>query len=328
MLKHKDYSFFHTKEWAEVLLESYSYTPMYFTIQNRTEYASLIPSFRINSYLTGSRIVSLPFSDFCEPLYSSILQADEIVSEIFSYAKNQNLKYVEFRSSETKFPHQSDNYRTDLRHILFLNKSENETFKSFSENTRRNIKKTAKSNVVVVIKNDIDGLNFFYKMFCVTRQKHGLPPQPIKFFKNIFEYIIKKGRGDIVLAKHNNQFIAGAVYFKFGEKILYKFGASYPVFNELKGNNAVMWFAIQKYINEKYKEFDFGRTEINHEGLRRFKLSWNTEERFIYTSKYDIKTSKYLPAKIQTDGFHNRIFNNTPVWALKLISKILYKHIG
>jgi lipid II:glycine glycyltransferase (peptidoglycan interpeptide bridge formation enzyme) len=283
---------------------------------------------QINSFLTGKRIVSLPFSDFCEPLYSSILQADEIVSEIFSYAKNQKLEYVEFRSSETKFPLQSENYRSDLRHILFLDKSENETFKSFSENTRRNIKKTAKSNVVVVIKNDIDGLNFFYEMFCVTRQKHGLPPQPIKFFKNIFEYIIKKGRGDIVLAKHNNQFIAGAVYFKFGEKILYKFGASYPVFNDLKGNNAVMWFAIQKYINEKYKEFDFGRTEINHEGLRRFKLSWNTEERFIYTSKYDIKTSQYHSVKIKTEGFYNRIFNRTPVWALKLISKILYKHIG
>lgn len=301
---------------------------MYFTIQNRTEYVSLIPSFRINSYLTGNRIVSLPFSDFCEPLYSSILQADEIVSEIFSYAKNQNLEYVEFRSSETKFPRQSENYRTDLRHILFLDKSENDTFKSFSENTKRNIKKAAKSNVTLQIKNDLVGLNIFYEMFCITRQKHGLPPQPIKFFKNIFEYIIKKGRGDIVLAKHNNRFIAGAVYFKFGEKVLYKFGASYPVFNDLKGNNAVMWFAIQKYINEKYKEFDFGRTEFNHEGLRRFKLSWNTEERFIYTTKYDIKASKYLPVKIQTEGFHNRIFNNTPIWALKLIGNILYEHIG
>jgi len=225
----------------------------------------------------------LPFSDFCEPLFYSTTEAENIRQNIIDYSSKNGLRYVEFRSSETKFPFDTQEYRTDLRHLLLLNKPEKELLKSFSENTRRNIKKAAKENVEVFLSNDKIGLNIFYDMFCVTRQKHGLPPQPYVFFKNIYNCIIKAGLGDIVIAKHKNKFIAGAMYFKFAEKILYKFGASYPEFNDLRGNNAVMWFAIQKYLIENYKEFDFGRTEIIHEGLRRFKLGWNTEELLIYT---------------------------------------------
>jgi len=238
------------------------------------------------------------------------------------------LRYAEFRSSETKFPFDSQNYRTDLRHILYLDKDEKELFKNFSDNNKRNIKKSLKNEVQVNVYNNLQGLNDFYDMFCITRKKHGLPPQPVYFFKNIFDLIIQPGLGDIILAKHNNQVIAGAVYFKFGDKILYKFGASYPQHTELRANNSVMWHAIQKYNIEKYKEFDFGRTETAHEGLRKFKLGWNTEERIIYTTRFNIKKENYENVDTKTDGIHNKIFNHLPISALKIIGNKLYKHIG
>lgn len=288
----------------------------------------MLPAFVIDSWLTGRRLVSLPFSDFCEPLFSSSSDIEQIKKEIFRHSENKKLSYVEFRSSETKFPFDTQQYRTDLRHILYLNKSEDELLRSFSENNRRNIKKAAKQNVNVDISNSPEGLSSFYEMFCITRKKHGLPPQPFSFFRNIFELIIRPGYGDIILAKHNDNYVAGSMYFKFGEKILYKFGASYPQHNDLRANNAVMWFAIRKYLNENYKEFDFGRTETFHEGLRKFKLGWNTEERIIYTTRFYIKKSSYQNVHTKTEGTHNKILRHIPVWALKLMGEILYKHVG
>ncbi len=328
ILKHKNYSFFHTQEWADVIAKSYGYEPLYFTIYSGTEILAGIPSFYIKSYLTGNRLVSLPFSDFCEPIFLSVNDAEEIKKFIIDFAKRQKLKYVEFRSSDTKFPFDAQEYMTDLRHILFLNKKEDELFKAFSENNRRNIKKASKSNVKVDVHNNTNGLNAFYDMFCVTRKKHGLPPQPFSFFQNIFDIIIQPGLGDIILAEHDNKFIAGAVYFKVGKKVLYKYGASYPEFNDLRGNNAVMWFAIKKYLNEKYEEFDFGKTEALHEGLRKFKLGWNTVEKFIFTTHFDLDKGEYLSVSTKTEGFHNKIFVNLPIQALKLIGGLLYKHIG
>ena len=64
-----------------------------------------------------------------------------------------------------------------------------------------------------------------------------------------------------------------------------------------------MWEAIRKYKNQGYGEFDFGRTELSHEGLRRFKLGFNTEERLIYTSRYDLKSHLMFPPKQKQRDF-------------------------
>ena len=328
ILKHKDYSFFHSKEWAMVIIDTYNYEPIYFSIFNEHQLQSLLPSMIVKSALTGKRLVSLPFSDYLEPIFNSDPQLEEIKKSIIRYSKELQLRYIEYRSLKMHFSSDLKNYRADLRHVLPLDRSDNEMLKSFSENTKRNIKKATKENVIAMVNNSEEGLYLFYDMFCSTRQKHGLPPQPLLFFKNIFNHIIKSESGDIIIAMHKNRAIAGAIYFKFGQKVIYKFGASYITFYDLRGNHAVMWFAIKKYLTEGYTEFDFGKTEILNEGLRKFKLGWNTIESFIYNTRFDLNLNKYVPVETKTTGFQNRIFNHTPVWLLKSIGSLLYKHIG
>lgn len=325
ILKFNNYSFFHTKEWANVLVKSYGYRPAYFTIFSDNKISAVIPSFIVKSFLTGNRLVSLPFSDFCEPLFSSLSESEALSNFIFAFSNTSKFRYSEFRSSNSKYPNHTQSCRTDLRHLLYFNSSEEELFKTFSENNKRNIKKALKQNVKVDLYNSTEGLNAFYDMFCVTRKKHGLPPQPFSFFRNIFDLIIQPGIGDIILAKHGGKYIAGAIYFKFGKKILYKFGASYPEHNDLRGNNAVMWFAIQKYLSERYNEFDFGRTELNHDSLRRYKLSWATEESLIFTTRI---SNSMLDISLKTNGNHNLLFNRTPIFFLRIFGRIFYKHMA
>ncbi len=328
ILQLNGYSFFHSKEWAKVLFESYKYEPVYFAIFENNELCSVLPLMLVKSWLTGNRAVSLPFSDHCEPLSNSITHSDVLMKEAISFCEKKKMKYIEFRSSGTKFPFEALAFRTDLQHSLRLNGNETELFNHFSENTRRNIKKSTKYNLTLKTNNDYSGLKLFYKMHCHTRKRHGLPPQPISFFNNIYKNIIMAGTGDILFTANNTGYIAGAIYFKFGTKILYKFGASVSDSNELGGNYFVMWEAIKKYISEGFKEFDFGRTEISHKGLQRFKCGWNTEELLIYTTQYNIKEREYQSASTKTDGIHNIIFNHSPIFLLKLIGKSVYKHIG
>ncbi len=282
----------------------------------------------VKSWLTGRRAVSLPFSDFCEPLFKEQESSSEIIKEVMKYSEKEKVKYVEFRASTKNFPFETEQYRTDLRHVLKLDKSENDLLKTFSENTKRNIKKAKKAKLVLKIMNDDSGMNIFFDMNCETRKKHGLPPQPYSFFNNLLKNVIQVGMGDILLAEKDGDYIAGAIYLKFGKKLIYKFGASYSKYFNLRGNNFVMWEAIKKYLAEGFEEFDFGRTELGHEGLQRFKLGWNTDELTIYTTRYNIEKKEFLPANIQTQGFHNTIFSRSPVFILKLIGNTLYKHVG
>jgi hypothetical protein len=290
--------------------------------------SAIIPIVYINSWLTGKRAISLPFSDFCEPLFSTDFDSKDLINSVIHTCKKDGMKSLEFRASKPGFPFQSQKFRTDFRQTLKLNKNENELLKSFSENTRRNIKKAAKEKLTLQIINDFSGLKLFYEMMCETRKKHGLPPQPFSFFNNIFKLIISTGHGDILFAVKDNTHIASAIYFKFGKKLLYKFGASYSDYYDLRGNNFVMWEAIKKYTLEGFEEFDFGRTETENEGLRRFKLGWNAEESLIYTTRYDLRKNAFLSASTKTHGIHNTIFNRSPIILLKLIGNTLYKHIG
>ena len=79
ILEHKEYSFFHTKEWAHLLNSSYGYKPVYFCIFNDRKLSSLIPSMRIKSFLTGKRLVSLPFSDVSEPFIEHYDDAERVI---------------------------------------------------------------------------------------------------------------------------------------------------------------------------------------------------------------------------------------------------------
>jgi hypothetical protein len=328
ILKFDDYSFFHTMEWAKVINNSYNYIPKYFLAIDENEVVGIVPLMFIESWLTGKRAVSLPFSDFCGPLFKNDSESSNIFQKIYRVCRSEGQKYIEFRSATFKFPKEAQNCGIDYRHVLKLEKTESELLKSLSENTRRNIKKAVKSNLILRILNDFSGIKLFYEMHCETRKKHGLPPQPFYFFNNILKVVIEKSMGDILFAEKDGKFISGAIYFKFGNKLLYKFGASYSKYFELRGNNFVMWEAIKKYQAEGFYEFDFGLTELNNEGLRKFKLGWNTEEKLIYTTRYNIFSENFLPIETMTEGFHTRVFNQTPVFILKIIGSVLYKHIG
>lgn len=323
-----NYSFFHSKEWGKLLIESYNYKPTYYTLFENGELSAVIPMMEVNSWITGNRAISLPFSDYCEPLFKSRNLSQTLAEEIIKTLEIQKTKYIEFRTSKHLYPFETEQYRRDLRHILKLDKNESDLLKQCSDNTKRNIKKAAKENLSLKIQNDENGIRNFYDMMCETRKKHGLPPQPFSFFKNILDLIITKGFGDILFAIKDNNYISGAIYLKFGKKLLYKYGASYSQYLKFRGNHFVMWEAIKKYKNEGYEEFDFGESDLEQEGLKRFKRGWNADELSIYTTRYNLKEKNFLPVSPLTQGFHTKIFSHLPISILKIIGNNLYKHIG
>ncbi len=296
---------------------------MSFDVDNRLTTA--IPLMEVPSLLTGKRGVSLPFTDFCEII--SDLNFNEIFNELTGYARTKRWKFMEFRGGNNFFsdiPPSSFYYH----HYLDLTRGKDEIFSMFCSNTKRNIKKAVKENVKVELLKTPEAMDYFYELNCKTRKKHGLPPQPYLFFQNIYKYVILKDLGFIALAFHNNRVIAGAVFFHFGKKAMYKFGASETKFLHLRPNNLIMWKTINYLISQGFKEFSFGKTEPENDGLRRFKLGWGTEEEKIFTYKYDMRKEKFVPNPDSSKGFHNKIFRIMPIPFLKIIGNSVYRHLG
>jgi hypothetical protein len=91
------HSFFHTSNWADVLQKSYGYTPTYFAAYSNNKISYLLPIMEVKSLLTGKRGVSLPFTDFCEPLAVEDKQFRVMLDTAVSFGKKQKWKYLAIR---------------------------------------------------------------------------------------------------------------------------------------------------------------------------------------------------------------------------------------
>ncbi len=327
LLSHADYSFFHSSAWASVLVESYGYTPKYFTIIDDHKLLALIPLMEVNSFLTGRRGVSLPFTDYCQPIVANGIPFQNLFEQVIENGKKCGWKSLELRSVSKLLPSTLPSLAY-LGHVLDLSQNTGQILSNFRDSTKRNVQKAMKEGVEVKIDHSLESVNEFYRLNCMTRKEHGLPPQPIHFFKNIYDHVISKDLGMVVLASLDQENVAGAIYFHFGEKAVFKYGASDKKFQQLRANNLVMWKAIQWYSQNGCKSLCFGRTEPENQGLIQFKSGWGTTEQPIHYYQYDFKKGSFVRGSSKVTGFHNKIFKNMPIPISSKIGDLLYKHVG
>jgi hypothetical protein len=327
LLSSPDAGIFHTSAWAKVLKDSYGYRPIYFAEINDSRIEKLIPLMEVNSFLTGKRGVSLPFTDYCKLIFPENESGRDFISPLLEYGKKEKWKFLEIRDGRHIMPGEPVFFYYH-GHILDLSKGEKRIYADFRESTKRNIRKAWKEGVKANIENSPEAVNQFYRLHCRTRKQHGLPPQPKWFFKKIHEHIISKAHGFVVLGYCRDKAVAGGMYFQFGEKAIYKFGASDKDYQHLRANNAVMWEAIQWYSRNNFKEFCFGRTEPENEGLLQFKNGWGADERKIYYQKCDVPKWKFMEKKSNENPVLEKIVSRLPLPALKLAGSLLYRHMG
>lgn len=322
-----EYSFFHSSAWARVLVDTYNFTPLYLKVTENDTVIALLPCMEVKGLLPGRKCVSLPFSDYCGPLGCENIPLEDMYAKIIEEGKHYLWKYIEIRGGESsKEPITASEYY--YHHSLELHQNEETMFSSFRNSTRRNIKKAYNEDVTVTISYSPEAVDEFYKLNCLTRKHHGLPPQPKLFFSNIYKHIIAPKSGFVVLAYSGETVIAGGVFFHNGEKALYKYGASNQKYNYLKANNAVMWEAIKWFSHKGFKTFSFGRTHPENKGLLQYKNGWGTQKSVINYYKYDCKKELFIENHSVFSGWYTTVFRKTPIPVLKFIGSKFYKYMG
>lgn len=331
LLAHEDASVFHTAGWARVLKDSYGYTNDYLVETEGDRMLFLLPLMEVRSLLTGKRAVSLPFTDFCDPLLAGEApgetSGETVLAALVARGRERGWRYFELRGGGRLLGgHQPAT--TVLEHELDLAPSEEALFAGLKESTRRNIRKAGREGVEVEIGTSAEMVESFYRLNCLTRREHGLPPQPISFFRNLHESTLARGQGRVVLATVRGQVAGGALYLHFGRNALYKYGASDPRFLALRPNDLVMWEAIRWYRSGGFRTLSLGRTEHHHEGLRRYKIAWGVKEQEKPYYRYDFAAAGFVRARAAEAGVSATVFRHLPVGISRLIGSALYRHVA
>ena len=322
-------TFFHSSQWARVLTQSYNYPLHYAVMRDANDrICGVLPVAEVRSWLTGRRGVCLPFSDECAPLAAEPALLEPLVQSLKDLGRQRRWDYLELRggSEAVRGATQTDEFWT---HRIPLEASEDLQFRRLKESHQRNIRKAQRGAVEIHHLKTTDAIEAYYALHCLTRQRHGLPPQPFRFFQMIYKNVIEPGSGFVALARSGGQWIAGAVYFEFASKALYKFGASDPAFQHLRANNLLMWETILLFRSRGFQELSLGRTDLHSDGLLQFKRGWGGEETAVRYHRMAL-CKPLRQKKVVTSGLGAKgsLMKKLPIGVLRGIGALLYRHLG
>ncbi len=325
-------SIFHTVGWLKALRDTYNYKPIAFTTSAPQEtMKNAIVFCEVDSWITGRRLVSLPFSDHCQPLTASASDFGFLLRSLQEEMKAERWRYLEVRPAHVKLddPEGSTGFAAVRRyywHLLDLEGDLNRVLGRFDKDSvQRRIHHAERMGLIEKIGTSDEQLKQFYALFVVTRSRHHVPPMPYTWFHNLIQNL---GQAlQIRLAFMQDKPVAAILTLRFKNVLYYKYGCSDLRFNRLGAMPWLLWRAICDAKLCGANKFDLGRTEDDNAGLLAFKNNWGSPPNQLTYWRY--------PATLPFDSIASwklklakRVFARMPGSLLTISGRLMYKHIG
>ncbi len=318
---------FHHPRWLELLRSQYGYELQACCVANGRGIEAGIPIARIESRLTGRRLVSLPFSDVCSPALApgaGPAALDALGRALIEETGKSGLALT-VHGSLPPAPGAFVRHRF-YRHLLPLVGDPAEVERRYSKSqVRRGIKKARREGLRWERRTDTAALDAFYALHVRTRRRLGVPTQPKRFIRR-FEGLFSAGLGFVALILDGGRPIAAAVFLTHNGTVTYKYGASDARALGKRPNNLLFSEAIRWACAAGFQTLDFGRTDIDNEGLRSFKRSWGASEVSLSYTYLTEREPRLDP------GLRDRIVSATiqrsPAVVGRLAGEVLYRHFG
>lgn len=324
---------FHTTNWLNALQRTYGYQPTVLTLTGPDKpLENGIVLCRVSSWLTGNRLVSVPFSDHCQPLVHETADLIPLLSSLKTRIGYEGCKYVEMR------PLKPLDIEIESRallapedsfciHLLDLRSPADELFKGFHKNSvRAPLRRSQREGVRIEEGRNEVLLKAFYDLLILTRRRHRIPPQPMEWFRNLIDFF---GDGALIRVAYKDRVpIASILTLAHNRSVVYKYGCSDPSFNNSGATAALIWHAIQAAQKEGFEQFDFGRSELENTGLITFKDHWGATRTALRYYRYPWASSTLNRSALKGFGERvaQRIVPYLPDAVLTSIGKLLYKH--
>jgi CelD/BcsL family acetyltransferase involved in cellulose biosynthesis len=325
---HPNASVFHSVGWLNALQRTYGYEPLVYTNSPKdTPLTNGLIFCRIKSWLTGRRLVSLPFSDHCEPLVDSVEELNELLAPALQELREGKIKYIDVRPLSLSFAGATDGADSYFLHLLDLRPTLDELYKKLhGDSIRRKIQRAEREQLTLEVGSSETLLREFYDLHIITRQRQQLPPHPLKWFRNVLMCLGKHAQ--IRVARKNGNAIASIFTVSHKQKMVYKYGCSDAHSHNLGGMQFLFWDLIRDSKERGFVELDFGRSECTNTGLVTFKDRWGTKRQLITYLRYPHQTHSTEPGPSAIMKLGQQVFSHCPHSVLRLAGNLLYPHVG
>ena len=293
--------------------------------------------------LTGSRLVSLPFSDECYPIGDARENLEALADAANQSTGDHGLAFFEMRgtpraaSGDVAEPHAADELvdaygiseHFDTFHLHLTPDSE-AVFRSLHKKAvRPTIKRSFKLGVTVRTSRAERDIRHFYRLYCLTRRKHGIPPQPLSLFTMMMSTLTKHPEAILYIAEHDGKPVGASIVLRYNGVVTLKYEVTDERFMELRPVYAMLWQSIEDAARDGFHTYDFGRTEKDNDGLAGFKKRWGTER--VNLPYYYAPPSEGL-STVDHDSLKYKlftaVFGRLPIRLSAAIGSRIFRHFG
>jgi CelD/BcsL family acetyltransferase involved in cellulose biosynthesis len=310
---------FHHPAWAQLVADCYGLKAFAFALCDGGDVIAGVPMIEVGRM--HPRWIALPFTDRCPPLAGGE-QLGELATALDEERRTRSLARVEVRSPLGGLPATFPIQTAAVLHRRRLDGDTDALFRSLPASVRRNVQAAMRHGVTVRrAETGEDLTRTFYALHVETRRRQGLPVQPRRFFEALWDRMIEPGLGSLLLAFLGPTPVAGAVFLAWRGGVTYKYGASRTAFWRLRPNDLIFWTALSSAAQDRCTDFDLGRTDADNAGLRRFKSSWATEERLVYSSVgAPVAAPSFRPPRLAA-----AVIRHSPPWVARLTGELFYR---
>jgi CelD/BcsL family acetyltransferase involved in cellulose biosynthesis len=278
-------SVFHSPPWLRALRDTYGFEFRAEVVLDPTGQATQGWAHCLVQDVMDPRIVSLPFSDYCDPLVDDVDSWLALTGGVVDAGVRTHLRCL-----DTGVPLADPRFTVTDRarwHGVDLALDDEARWHALDGSTRRAIRRARDQGITVSVAEDVSELRAFFELHLrVRRHKYGLLAQPYRFFLALWERFLATGDGALMLARRGEDVVGGVLFLGWGDTLYYKFNASDAHHLTARPNDLIVWESLALARSRGYRLLDFGLSSWDQDGLVRFKRKYASDERTIHLLRH------------------------------------------
>ncbi|QXE90236.1 lipid II:glycine glycyltransferase FemX [Geomonas subterranea] len=326
----------HLSGWKRVLDHAFPHmTGYYLALKDSAGgFRGALPVYAVESWLTGRRLVSIPFATLCDPLVTDAADMELLSEAVLRLAQRLGISRVEIRTAAAAHLLNRDRFHADCvrkHHFLPLCPDPELVRQRFHRScVRQRIARAERSDLHLIRGKRESDVMEFYLLHCGTRKRKGLPPHPYLLVKALWQTFAQQGLVELLLCRKGEETVAGLLLFKYKGRVSIEYSAVNALHNDSSPVHFLFWNAIKEACLTGYRVLDFGQTSVRNTSLMEFKSHWGAEvsdlPHFIYPN--DPANSCAAGEESMAEKLLHFVCNKAPDTALSYLGDFCYRHLG
>jgi serine/alanine adding enzyme len=270
--QHAEATGYHRWAWRQVFERALGHRTHYLLARQGGATVGVLPLVRLNSWLFGRALSSLPYVNYGGVLANSPEAAPALVAAATEIATAHRLQYVVLRHRQRQLPAlPARSHKVTM--LLDLAGTSDAMWTGLDKKVRNQIRKAEKSGLTCVSGGQ-ELLDQFYFVFSRNMRDLGTPVYGRRLFAEVLRAEPRDARLHIVSL--GTEPIACALTYAYGHAMEVPSASSLREHRTLCPNHLMYWTMIQQAIAQGRTQFDFGRS-TPADGTYQFKEQWGAQ---------------------------------------------------